>query len=158
VGAGLQLDLDIDELAARAAEFETAPAGKVIGWAIERYGRAVSLACSFQDCVIVDLAVQADPDIEVIFLDTGFHFGETLAYVEEVRARYDLNLRVMRPGPDAVAWPCGSDRCCELRKVEPLQRALEGATHGSPASSDSTPPPVPTRRSCRGIRCTTSSR
>ena len=58
----------------------------------------------------------------MIFLDTGAHFPETLAYVEEVRARYDLNLTVTHPGPEAEAWPCGSDRCCELRKVVPLQR------------------------------------
>jgi phosphoadenosine phosphosulfate reductase len=116
----------MEEMAERAAEFETVPAGKVLGWAVERFGRNLSVACSFQDCVIIDLAVQADPDIEVIFLDTGFHFPETLAFVEDVRRRYDLNLRVVKPGPEADAWPCGTDRCCELRKVEPLERALEG--------------------------------
>jgi phosphoadenosine phosphosulfate reductase len=124
VGAGVDTDVDLHELAARSAAFETAPAGHVIAWAVERFGGAVSLACSFQDCVIVDLAVAVEPGIEVIFLDTGFHFPETLAYVEQVRARYDLNLRVVRPGPDADAWPCGTERCCELRKVEPLYRAL----------------------------------
>jgi phosphoadenosine phosphosulfate reductase len=126
VGAGVETRIDLEELAARAAEFETAPAGKVMGWATERFGGALSLACSFQDCVIIDLAVEVDPGIEVLFLDTGFHFPETLAYVEEVRARYDLNLRVATPGPEADAWPCGTERCCELRKVEPLHRSLQG--------------------------------
>jgi phosphoadenosine phosphosulfate reductase len=126
VGSGTETSFDLDELAARNAEFETAPAGKVIAWAVQRFGKGLSLACSFQDCVIVDLAVAAEPGIEVLFLDTGFHFPETLAYVEEVRARYDLNLRVMHPGPQAEPWPCGTARCCELRKVEPLNRALEG--------------------------------
>ena len=125
MGAGIETGIDLDELAARAAEFEHAPAGKVISWAVSRFGDAVSLACSFQDCVIVDLAVAVAPQIEVLFLDTGFHFPETLAYVEEVRARYHLNLRVVTPGPDAEAWPCGSQRCCQVRKVEPLYRALE---------------------------------
>jgi phosphoadenosine phosphosulfate reductase len=128
VEAAIDTEIDLDELAARAAEFEHAPAGKVISWAVSRFDGQVSLACSFQDCVIVDLAVAVDPGIEVLFLDTGFHFPETLAYVEDVRARYDLNLRVVRPGPDADAWPCGTQRCCELRKVEPLYRALEGRT------------------------------
>jgi len=126
VGASLDAGIEVEELAALAAGFETAPAGKVVRWAIERFGRDLSLACSFQDCVIVDLAVQADPGIEVLFLDTGFHFPETLAYVEEVRARYDLNLRVVTPGPEADAWPCGTERCCALRKVAPLGRALQG--------------------------------
>jgi phosphoadenosine phosphosulfate reductase len=126
VGAGLQIDVDVEELAARSAEFETAPAGKVLGWAVERFGRNLAVACSFQDCVIIDLAVQSYPDIEVIFLDTGFHFPETLAFVEEVRDRYDLNLRVVHPGPEADAWPCGSERCCQMRKVEPLEQAMDG--------------------------------
>jgi phosphoadenosine phosphosulfate reductase len=126
VAAAIETEIDLDELAARDAEFEHAPAGKVIAWAVSRFGGQVSLACSFQDCVIVDLAVAVDPRIEVLFLDTGFHFPETLAYVEEVRARYDLNLRVVTPGPDAEAWPCGTARCCQVRKVEPLYRALAG--------------------------------
>jgi len=126
VGAGVETRIDLEELEWRSSEFETAPAGKVMGWAVERFGGALSLACSFQDCVIIDLAVEVDPGIEVLFLDTGFHFPETLAYVEDVRARYDLNLRVLTPGPEAQAWPCGSERCCELRKVEPLHRALQG--------------------------------
>jgi len=126
VGAGVETRIDLEELASRSSEFETAPAGKVMGWAVERFGGALSLACSFQDCVIIDLAVEVDPGIEVLFLATGFHFPETLAYLEDVRARYDLNLRVLTPGPEAQAWPCGSERCCELRKVEPLHRALQG--------------------------------
>jgi len=116
----------LEELAARSAEFETAPASKVIGWAAERFGGDVVLACSFQDVVVVDLAVAVIPSIEVLFLDTGFHFPETLAFVEQVRARYDLNLRVLAPGPEAEAWPCGTERCCELRKVVPLDAAIAG--------------------------------
>jgi len=126
VGATVDMEVDLEELAVRAAQFETAPAGKVMAWALERFDGDVSLACSFQDCVLVDLAVKVDPAIEVLFLDTGFHFPETWAYVETVRKRYDLNLRVMTPGPEAEAWPCGTQRCCELRKVEPLNRALAG--------------------------------
>lgn len=121
-----QMEIDPQELAELSKQFETAAATEVIRWATERFGSRLSLACSFQDCVLVDLAVQVDPAIEVLFLDTGFHFPETLAYVETVRSRYDLNLRVLTPGPEAEAWPCGTDRCCELRKVAPLDKALEG--------------------------------
>ena len=114
------------ELAELSAEFESAPAGKVISWALERFGSKVSLACSFQDAVIVDLAVAADPGIEVVFLDTGAHFPETLAYVETIRDRYNLNLTTTTPVEGAGAWPCGSERCCEFRKVRPLKQALQG--------------------------------
>jgi phosphoadenosine phosphosulfate reductase len=116
----------LDELHALDQEFETAPAGKIIRWAIDRYGHSLVLACSFQDIVLVDLAVAVDPGIEVVFLDTGAHFPETLAFVDEVTERYGLNLTVTHPGPEADAHPCGSPQCCTLRKVEPLRAALAG--------------------------------
>ena len=115
-----------DELDWRSVEFESAQPSEIIAWAIKRFEGAVSVACSFQDPVLVDLAVKADPNIEIVFLDTGAHFPETLRYVDEVRSLYSLNLRVLEPGLEADAWPCGSRRCCELRKVEPLERALAG--------------------------------
>jgi phosphoadenosine phosphosulfate reductase len=114
-----------DELAEVDARLAHAPASKALEWAVERFGRDLVLAASFQDVVLIDLAVNVDPDIEVVFCDTEAHFPETLAFVDEVRARYGLNLTVTRPGPDAEEWLCGSSRCCELRKVEPLRRVLE---------------------------------
>lgn len=114
------------ELEARSAEFESAGTSQIIAWTIERFEGSATVACSFQDPVLIDLAVKADPRIEVVFLDTGAHFPETLQYVEELHHLYDLNLRVLEPGPSAQAWPCGTSRCCDLRKVEPLERALAG--------------------------------
>ncbi len=119
-------DVSQAEIAVLAVSLETEPAAKAVAWAVERFAGAVSLACSFQDCVVVDIAVQVDPQIEVVFLDTGFHFPETLEFVEVVRSRYGLNLRVVEPGPGAETWPCGTERCCELRKVAPLAEALRG--------------------------------
>jgi len=118
--------VDEAELAEISERFETASASAVLRWARDRFGASLVLASSFQDSVLIDMAVRQFPEIEVVFLDTGFHFPETLDYVETVRQRYDLNLRVIGPtlGPDE--WPCGTDRCCELRKVAPLARALEG--------------------------------
>jgi len=116
----------LDELDEVSARLETAPASKVIEWAVERFGQSLLLACSFQDIVLVDLAIAVEPKIEVVFLDTEAHFPETLAFVEEVRQRYDLNLTVTHPGPEADAWPCGTDQCCKLRKVAPLRQALGG--------------------------------
>ena len=81
---------------------------------------------SFQEAVLIDIAVGVDPDIEVVFLDTGSHFEETLEYVEAVRERYGLNLTVAHPVPGAEDHPCGSAQCCEFRKVRPLQAALAG--------------------------------
>jgi phosphoadenosine phosphosulfate reductase len=118
--------LHAEELAELARQFETAPAGKVVRWALDTFGDDLVLAASFEDIVLVDVATRVAPDIEVVFLDTEAHFPETLAFVEQVRARYGLDLTVTRPGPEAAAHPCGSAQCCQFRKVEPLRRALEG--------------------------------
>jgi phosphoadenosine phosphosulfate reductase len=116
------------ELAEVAVSLEEADAADIVRWAASRFGDGLVLACSFQDAVLIDLATRVDPGVEVLFLDTGFHFPETLAFVDEVRRRHELNLRVVRPevGPDE--GPCGTDQCCQLRKVEPLNRALSGKT------------------------------
>ncbi len=119
------------ELAALDRQFDSEEPGpelarRVIEWATGRFGSAVALACSFQDCVIVDLAAGVEPGIEVIFLDTGYHFPETLQFVDEVKRLYKLNLTITRPGDSAIGWPCGTQRCCEVRKIEPLMRAMEG--------------------------------
>jgi len=119
-------EVDLDDLAQAAAALETASASAVVRWARERFGRSLVLACSFQDAVLLDVSVRVDPSIEVVFLDTGYHFPETLDYVETLRARYGLNLRVVHPGPDAAAVPCGAEGCCQVRKVLPLARALAG--------------------------------
>ena len=121
---------DLAELAAISAELERQPATSAIRWAWERFGPDVVLASSFQDSVLVHLAMQVAPEIEVVFLDTQYHFAETLWYVERIKERYDLNLRVMRPlvAPDDL-WQTDPDDCCAMRKVEPLARALDGK-HG----------------------------
>jgi phosphoadenosine phosphosulfate reductase len=121
-----ELDQLRDEIAEQSSAFETAPAGLVVAWAVERFGPKLAMSCSFQEAVLIDIAVAVDPGIEVVFLDTGSHFPETLEYVETIRARYDLNLTVTKPVAGAEQWPCGTSQCCEFRKVLPLKQALEG--------------------------------
>ncbi len=126
----VETDTDVEELRAelaeRSADFESAPAGAVLSWAVQRFGKKLAVSCSFQDAVLLDIATSTAPGIEVIFLDTGSHFPETLEYVETCRARYDLNLTVTHPVEGAERWPCGSAQCCEYRKVQPLKLALAG--------------------------------
>ncbi len=119
-------EMDIAELDAVSQRFEDATAREIIEWAVGHYDHNVALACSFQDCVIIDLIASIDPEMEVVFLDTGYHFPETLDFLERVRERYNLNLTITSPGESAIGWPCGSEHCCEYRKVEPLGRALQG--------------------------------
>jgi phosphoadenosine phosphosulfate reductase len=127
VATPIELLPEMTELAAVSRSFESKPASSVIQWAADRFDPGLVLAASFQDCVLIDVAVQAVPDIEVVFLDTQYHFAETLWFVEQVRARYNLNLTVMRPKAAADdLWHSDPDQCCRVRKVEPLERALKG--------------------------------
>ena len=115
-----------EDLAAVSQEFESAPASAAIRWAIESFGDSLVLAASFEDIVLIDLVTKVAPAVEVVFLDTEAHFPETLAFVDGMRERYGLNLTVTKSGPEAAAYPCGTDQCCQFRKVEPLRRALDG--------------------------------
>jgi phosphoadenosine phosphosulfate reductase len=118
---------DLNELNAASRDLETQPATAVIEWAWNRFGPDVILAASFQDCVLIDLVSQVAPGVEVAFLDTGYHFAETLWYVEQVRSRYALNLSMITPEvPLDDQWLTDPDACCNARKVEPLARALAG--------------------------------
>lgn len=118
---------DLAELAEASQRLETAPASAAVAWAQERFGDGIVLAASFQDCVLIDVAVDVMADIPVVFLDTEYHFAETLWYVEQVRRRYGLNLQVMKPKAALDdLWHADPDACCEIRKVEPLRRALDG--------------------------------
>ena len=118
--------LTSEELALLSAGLESAPASAVIRWAVDTFGDSLALAASFEDIVLIDLATKIAPGIEVVFLDTEAHFPETLAFVDEIKERYGLNLTVTKPGPEAAAHPCGTEQCCQFRKVEPLRRAVEG--------------------------------
>lgn len=109
-----------------AHRFEAGSAEDVVAWAVERFGRGLSVVSSFQNCVLIDLVTRVDPKVDVVFLDTGAHFPETMTYVERIETQYQLKLRIVTPDSDADAWPCGSARCCELRKTAPLARALQG--------------------------------
>ncbi len=118
---------DDTELAALNGRFENQPAGAVVGWAVEAFGDRLSIASSLQDAVLIDIAVRADPGIEVVFIDTGEHFPETLDTPERVRRRYSLNLRVVRVPTPPVRFPLADPvNCCSAAKVAALEAALEG--------------------------------
>lgn len=116
-----------EELAELSASFESAPASKVIRWAVDTFGDDLCITASFQDSVLIDVATKVKPDIEVVFIDTLDHFPETYETVERVRARYDLNLRVVRvPEPEVPFHVVDPIRCCSDAKVAALEEALAG--------------------------------
>jgi phosphoadenosine phosphosulfate reductase len=106
-------------------EFERLPASKVVQWAVDTFGTRLCLAASMQDAVLIDVATKVDPSIEVVFIDTGYHFPETLETLERVRSSYDLNLNVVRnDAPLDDQWLDDPDGCCAARKVRPFEEAL----------------------------------
>jgi len=117
-------DGDLAELNER---FERESAGAIIRWAVESFHPHFCLAASMTDAVLIDLAVKVEPSIEVVFIDTGYHFPETLDTVETVRRRYGLNLRIMTVLPqDEELWKLDPENCCSAVKVGQLDRALQG--------------------------------
>jgi phosphoadenosine phosphosulfate reductase len=118
-----------------ARELEDASAEDVIRWATDTFGDRICITSSMSDAVIVHLASAIRPGIDVVFLDTGYHFPETIGTRDTVSAVYPVNLINVTPSrtvaeQDADLGPRlygrNPDLCCYLRKVEPLERALDG--------------------------------
>lgn len=107
-------------------DFEGAAAQDILEWAFDQFGLRVVLASSMQDSVLIDLAWRVEPRVEVFFLDTGFHFYETIATAKAVRQRYDLNLVMLEPVDDPAVWSEeGYKACCKSRKVTPMNNYLK---------------------------------
>lgn len=118
--------LDLDLL---NAGFEDAPAEDIVRWAVATFGGGLVLTASMTDAVLIDVATRVEPGIEVVFLDTGYHFPETLATADRVKRRYQLKLRVISADlPHDGRWRTDPDGCCAARKVAPLERLLAGRT------------------------------
>lgn len=125
---------DLQQLAEHAGqELESAKAEDVLRWAATTFGSRFCITSSMGDAVLVHLAARVAPGIDVVFLDTGYHFAETLGTRDAVEASYDVRLLSITPlhtvaEQDAKYGPKlhdhNPDLCCALRKVEPLQRAL----------------------------------
>jgi phosphoadenosine phosphosulfate reductase len=122
------------ELAERAGdELEGAPPLEVLRWAIDRFSPRFAITASMQDTVILHMSSRIDHDVPVVFLDTGYHFAETIGTADAVEQVYGLNLLRIRPqltveeqdatyGKDLFARD--PDACCRMRKVRPLEAAL----------------------------------
>lgn len=108
-------------------QFEEATPHEVVRWAVDTFGDHLSLSSSMADAVLINIVTEVSPGIEVVFLDTQYHFQETLETLARIRQRYDLNLRVIRPDvPVDDLWRSDVDGCCAVRRVAPLDHALEG--------------------------------
>jgi len=131
-------EADLRELADEAnARLADADAAEILAWARETFGPDLVVASSMADTHLVHLAQAAAPGVNVIFLDTGYHFAETMGTRDAVADVYQVNLITVLPKrtvaeQDAEFGPRLHERnpeqCCALRKVEPLERGLSPYT------------------------------
>jgi phosphoadenosine phosphosulfate reductase len=125
----------MEQLAAEAAEaLKGASATEVVAWAAQTFGDRLCITSSMTDAVIVDLTSRVAPGIDVLFLDTGYHFAETIGTRDAVSVVYPVNVVNVTPATtvaeqDAELGPKlyarNPDLCCYLRKVVPLEQSLE---------------------------------
>lgn len=123
-----------ERLATKAGlELEDASAPEVIEWAAATFGERLAVTSSMADAVVAHLVSTVKPGVDVLFLNTGYHFPETIGTRDAVAATYDLNLIDITPTMSVAQqdiafgkdlWARDPDRCCALRKVAPLNNAM----------------------------------
>jgi phosphoadenosine phosphosulfate reductase len=115
------------------AELELAPAEVIIEWAAATFGERFCVTSSMGDAVLSHLASKVVPGVDVVFLDTGYHFAETLGTADAVKHTMDVNLLTITPVQSVAEqdatygkdlFKTDPDLCCKLRKVQPLQESL----------------------------------
>jgi phosphoadenosine phosphosulfate reductase len=125
---------ELRELAIRAGEeLEGAPALEILTWADKQFGAGWCVASSMGDALLPHLASQVRPGVDVLFLDTGYHFAETIGTRDAVAATMPVNVLTLTPKrtvaeQDASFGPRlyerNPDQCCALRKVLPFREGL----------------------------------
>ncbi|MBK5308091.1 MAG: phosphoadenylyl-sulfate reductase [Frankiaceae bacterium] len=135
--APVQVDscVELQQIAEQAGhDLETASAQDVLRWATSTFGDRFAIASSMGDGLLAHLAASVVPGVDILFLDTGYHFAETIGTRDAVASSYDVNVRTVLPlltvaqqdaEHGAELWNRDPTSCCAMRKVEPLARALE---------------------------------
>jgi phosphoadenosine phosphosulfate reductase len=118
------------------SRLEQWPAEEVLLWACQTFGTQVAATSSFQtqSVPLLYLISRSCPDLRVLFVDTGYHFPDTLAFRDSLTASFNLNVQTVREEsstPEFVLkngdfYPPDPHKCCALRKVAPLQKAISG--------------------------------
>jgi len=129
--------MDRDDIKKAAQELETAEAPEIVKWAAAQFPGKLTFATSLgiEDCVVTDMIARAGLPIELFTLDTGLLFPESYALWQQVERKYGVKIVPVIPertveeqaqieGPEL--WTREPDRCCDLRKMQPLQKRLSG--------------------------------
>ncbi|MCX4670838.1 phosphoadenylyl-sulfate reductase [Streptomyces sp. NBC_01381] len=126
-----------DELKALAEQagrdLEDASALEILQWAVDTFGTRFCVTSSMEDAVVAHLASRARPGVDVVFLDTGYHFPETIGTRDAVAAVMDVNVITLTPRQSVAEQDAefgaqlhdrNPDLCCAMRKVKPLEEGL----------------------------------
>jgi phosphoadenosine phosphosulfate reductase len=130
--------LDLDTL---NAVFENQQPTQVVDWTARQFGDGLVMSSSFgaESALLIHMATQVLPRVRVIFVDTGYLFPETHAFMEQLRRRFDLNVWAYRTKNDPFGylkahgegdptWRKDVDACCAANKNEPMERAMRELT------------------------------
>ena len=129
--------LNNEKLSQANWNLEGADPRKTIEWAVEIYGDGLALSASFgggEGMALLDMISKITDKVTVLTIDTGFIFKETAEFREEVIRRYKLPVEVLRPELTVEEQverygeqmrTCSPDLCCQIRKIEPLKKALQ---------------------------------
>jgi phosphoadenosine phosphosulfate reductase len=117
--------------------FERQSPVDIVKWSAAQFGSDLVMTSSFgaESALLIHMAVQEIPDIRIIFVNTGYLFPETHAFMEQLRHRFNLNVWTYRTRNDPIAWlrQAGEenptwrkdvDACCAANKNEPMERAM----------------------------------
>jgi len=116
------------------AELELAPAEVIVEWAAATFAERFCVTSSMGDAVLAHLASKVAPGADVVFLDTGYHFAETIGTRDAVAATLDVTLVNITPAQSVAEqdvelgerlYERDPDLCCRLRKVIPLEQTLD---------------------------------
>ena len=134
----MELLIPEDEIRDLNVRFEDEHPQEILRWALtESRLPRVGIASAFQaeGTAVIHMAIQVEPDVPILFLETGFHFAETLAFKEQLAERFDLNVMDLTgdhtvESQELTFGPRLYERnpklCCDLNKVIPFNRALRG--------------------------------
>jgi phosphoadenosine phosphosulfate reductase len=139
MAASLNAPLSQAKLTELNDRFETASPEQILGWAVTEFPEDIILTCSFQHdgVVLAHMLRTITPDIPVVFIETRFHFAETLKYRDDIVKLLGLNLRQLEAEMSAEEFRTrhgdklydkNPDLCCQINKVEPLRKALAGTS------------------------------
>jgi phosphoadenosine phosphosulfate reductase len=127
---------ELEALALEAGrQLEEATAEEIIGWAVDTFGERFCVTSSMQETALAHLASSVRQGIDVVFLDTGYHFAETVGTADAASVTIPINLVTVQPRQTVAEQDAtlgadlfrrNPDLCCQLRKVAPLERALQG--------------------------------